>query len=89
MESSTFSSAAFGDGVSTWEIPVDITVDQLGSVRADNSLPGAYVKASSSAIERPRRETTVRNTHYNIDGVRLNGLRRGINIVNGKKLIYK
>lgn len=89
MESSTFSSAAFGDGVSTWEIPVDITVDQLGSVRADNSLPGAYVKASSSAIERPRRETTVRNTHYNIDGVRLNGLRRGINIVNGKKLIIK
>lgn len=89
MESSTFSSAAFGDGVSTWEIPVDITVDQLGCVRADNSLPGAYVKPDETAVESIRLHPTVHHAPYSLNGVRLNGLRRGINIVNGKKLIYK
>lgn len=41
-ESSLFTSEGLGDKVSTWGIPADITIDQLGAQRTDGTLPGAY-----------------------------------------------
>lgn len=76
-----------GDAVSTWEIPVDITVDQTGATRSENSLPGAFVNASTDAVAPIHHDANSNGVRYNINGMRLSRAQRGINIINGKKII--
>lgn len=76
-----------GDAVSTWEIPVDITVDQTGATRSENSLPGAYANTIIDAVAQIRHDANCNDVRYNISGMRLNRPQRGINIINGKKII--
>lgn len=75
-----------GDAVSTWEIPVDISVDQTGATRTENSLPGAFVNASTDAVAQIHLDTNGDGTRYSINGMRLSRAQRGINIINGKKI---
>lgn len=78
---------ALGDAVSTWEIPVDITVDQTGATRSENSLPGAYANTIIDAVAQIRHDANCNDVRYNISGMRLNRPQRGINIINGKKIL--
>lgn len=59
-ESSLFSSEGMGDKVSTWGILADITVDQLGAQRTDETLPGAYSKGTATPVN-PVNEDVISN----------------------------
>lgn len=78
-----------GDAVSTWNIPVDITVDQTGTVRTNKSLPGAYASVLTSGIKQVNRNMSINKVQYGIDGVRIGGIHHGISIINGKKIINR
>ena len=50
----------------------------------------AIVADNSTGIETIHNsQFTVKNSIYNLQGIRLNGLQKGLNIVNGKKVVIK
>jgi hypothetical protein len=48
------------------------------------------IVAGATGIENVHNsQFTVNNSIYNLQGIRLNGLQKGLNIVNGKKVVIK
>jgi hypothetical protein len=48
------------------------------------------IVADATGIENVHNsQFTVNNSIYNLQGIRLNGLQKGLNIVNGKKVVIK
>lgn len=65
----------------------DVSVDQLGNSRQDNSFPGAYVAISTGihTVERLQIDAAKRPLFYNVLGVSVSKQHKGICLYNGKK----
>ena len=65
----------------------DVSIDQLGNSRQDNSFPGAYVAISTGihTAERLPIDAVKRPLFYNVLGVSVSKQHKGICLYNGKK----
>lgn len=55
----------------------------------DSWASASIMKSSDTAVSEMKVQTVHSNCIYNIQGVRMNSLQKGINIVNGKKVVVK
>ena len=60
------------------------------SATANQLLPLSMVEETGTGIEDVQRSTfNIQHSIYNLQGIRLNSLQKGLNIVNGKKVVIK
>lgn len=91
-ETGKYTAAALAEAIADWGIEADVTVDQTGKTRAEDSTPGAYAKTTPSGIQGVEAvEEAGDGAYYTLQGVKL-GARptvTGIYIHNGKKVIIR
>ena len=76
------------DKVNEWGFDAaDVSVDQLGNSRLDNSFPGAFVAVSTGIhnVEKVMTDVVKSPFAYNVLGVSVSKRQKGICIYRGKK----
>lgn len=76
------------DKVNEWGLDAaDVSVDQLGNSRLDNSFPGAFVAVSTGIhnVEKVMADVVKSPFAYNVLGVSVSKRQKGICIYRGKK----
>jgi hypothetical protein len=69
---------------------ISIVAILVGKSNTANQLLPISITSNATGIETIHNsQFTVKNSIYNLQGIRLNGLLRGLNIVNGKKVVIK
>ena len=73
-----------------FNIAIDPTVDKL-TVRAINRMggfgPAVLVAGTATNIQKVVNEKTTNDVIYNLQGIRMNKVQKGLNIINGKKVV--
>ena len=69
---------------------ITIVAILVGKSNTANQLLPISITSNANGIETIHNsQFTVSNSIYNLQGIRLNGLQKGLNIVNGKKVVIK
>ncbi len=66
-----------------------VAILTASSATKNQLLPISMVEEASGIETIHNSQFTVTNSIYNLQGIRLNGLQKGLNIVNGKKVVIK
>jgi hypothetical protein len=66
-----------------------VAILTASSATKNQLLPISMVEEASGIETIHNSQFTVTNSIYNLQGIRLNSLQKGLNIVNGKKVVIK
>ncbi len=82
--------ATLNDTVNGWGFDTaDVSLDQLGNHRQDNSTPGAYAAVSTGVRNVVNRVVDMGNGQplYSLSGIRMDKIQGGVYIQNGRKYV--
>ena len=84
--------STLNDTVNSWGFDgADVSLDQLRNQRQDNNSPGAYATVCTGihGVVNGMSDSGKNNYIYNLSGIRMDKIQKGVYILNGKKYMGK